>query len=283
VEQRLRALHGLEVFRPAPTSVAALLSSGHGRRLLVLRADLDALPVQEATGAEYASQRAGFMHGCGHDGHTAAVLTTAHVLMEVLGEVRRPVLFLFQQAEERHPSGAPLALRGITERLGDRITDAEVFGFHLWPNLPQGTIGVRAGPLMGSVAGLTGVALDQPEREHQFNPGQRNAILRVPARPRPAPTGSFGGPDGCSDSGRLTGRTSHPSDHRPPPAPRPPATRGPRAAGRASVGQQRHDRPHAPRRPDHWHHDRRHRGRSASGTVTVTVSRRSGPSDAPVP
>ncbi len=154
VEGHLRTLGGLDVFRPAPTSVAALFGTGD-EDLLVFRADLDALPVQEATGMDYASQRAGFMHGCGHDGHTAAVLTTAHVLLERLDQVRRPVLLLFQQAEERHPSGAPLVLRGLTERFGHRFRRAEVFGFHLWPHLPQGTIGVRPGPLMGSVAGVT--------------------------------------------------------------------------------------------------------------------------------
>src|SRR5947208_1768087 len=84
------------------------------------RAHLDALPVQEATGADYASQRDGFMHGCGHDGHTAAVLTTAFALVELRELVRRPVLLLFQQAEERHPSGAPLALRGLVDHFGDR-------------------------------------------------------------------------------------------------------------------------------------------------------------------
>jgi amidohydrolase len=148
VERLLRRM-GLNPLRPAPTSVAAVAGPPGSRPAIGFRADLDAVGVHEATAAPYASRRPGVMHACGHDAHTAALLLLARRL--TLTPPPAPVLLVFQQAEESHPSGAPLVLQGLPESL----VPPEIFAWHVWPELPKGVVGVRAGTMMASVAGLT--------------------------------------------------------------------------------------------------------------------------------
>lgn len=114
------------------------------------RADLDALPIAEVSGAKYASRNPGIMHACGHDGHTAALLALARRLA-AKPTLSKPLLLVFQQAEEGHPSGAPKVLQGLSPKSLPR----EFIGFHLWPELPSGVIGLRSGALLPSVAGVT--------------------------------------------------------------------------------------------------------------------------------
>ena len=96
----------LEVQRPSETSVVARLRTGRPGRTLAIRADTDALPVQERSDVEFASQRDGVMHACGHDGHTAMLLGAAQELLARANELSGEVRFLFQPAEERPPGGA---------------------------------------------------------------------------------------------------------------------------------------------------------------------------------
>ena len=131
------------VSSPIPGSVCAYFDAGRPETV-AFRADLDALPVTEATGLPYASAHPGIMHACGHDGHTAMALALAESLAPRLSELPRNVLFLFQPAEETTGGADLLCRTGILER--HAVT--RVFGLHLWPGLPAGTVYARPGAMM---------------------------------------------------------------------------------------------------------------------------------------
>ena len=138
---------GLDPRRVTPTGVAAALPGSDSGRSLILRADMDALPVQEENDLSYRSLNSGKMHACGHDGHTAMLLVAAKILSRHRDEFKGRVVFVFQPNEEN--SGAlPMIQAGL---LQDFSADA-CLGMHLWPALPIGQIGLSAGPVM---AGLT--------------------------------------------------------------------------------------------------------------------------------
>jgi amidohydrolase len=144
VEERLQELGGLELSRPTPTSVVARLRSGDGPTL-ALRADMDALPIHEESGVEFASTRPGVMHACGHDGHTAVLLGVAHTLVERRNELAGEVRFLFQHAEEVPPGGArELVAAGALDGV-----DA-VVGCHLFALVETGAVGVPLGPFLAA-------------------------------------------------------------------------------------------------------------------------------------
>ena len=142
---------GIEVERGcAGTGVIGRLRSGVSGRSIGLRADMDALPVQEANSFDHASRHAGRMHACGHDGHTTMLLAAAWQLS------RGPsfdgtVNFIFQPAEER---GAG-ALRMIEAGLFERFPCDAVFALHNWPGMPAGHFGLRSGPMMAGTSGFT--------------------------------------------------------------------------------------------------------------------------------
>lgn len=125
--------------------VLASRGSGGGERCLLLRADMDALPVREANQVPYRSRHEGKMHACGHDGHVAVGLEVARRLAAL--PLPGVVKFAFQPAEETSDGAAAMIRDGILEQ--PHVTAA--FGIHLWNELPVGTIGVRAGPVMASV------------------------------------------------------------------------------------------------------------------------------------
>ena len=134
---------GLEVRTGvAGTGVVATSRGGRGRTVL-LRVDMDGLPIQEQGQAPYASRVPGVMHACGHDGHTAMGAAAARVL-----GARRPpgeVRVLFQPAEEGEGGAQGMIAAGVLEGV-DRV-----LGVHLWNELPVGVLGVKAGPLMAAV------------------------------------------------------------------------------------------------------------------------------------
>ena len=147
VADTLASFGGLEISRPTPTSVMARLIGGGGPGpVLAIRADMDALPIQEANSHEFVSQVPGVMHACGHDGHTAMLLGAAKVLLAQRANIRGEVRFLFQHAEELYPGGA-------TEMVNAGVLDGVdmVIGAHLWLGLPFGQVGARLGPLMASL------------------------------------------------------------------------------------------------------------------------------------
>lgn len=135
----------------AGTGVTALLDSGRPGPTVMLRADMDGLPMTEATGLEYASEHPGRMHACGHDMHMAMLLGAARALCSLVAgrpdALRGRVLFLFQPAEEGPGGAQPMIEAGA---LDDPHVDV-CLGAHVWPELPAGRIGVRPGPLMAAM------------------------------------------------------------------------------------------------------------------------------------
>jgi len=128
------------------TGVVGTLRRGQGDKSLGLRADMDALPIKEATGLPYASQNAGVMHACGHDGHTAILLAAARFLA-LHGQFDGTLQLIFQPAEETG-SGAR---RMLEDGLFERFPCDAVFGLHNWPGVRCGHVGCIEGPAMASV------------------------------------------------------------------------------------------------------------------------------------
>ncbi|CDN51864.1 M20 aminoacylase family protein [Neorhizobium galegae] len=127
--------------------VVATLKNGEGTRSIGIRADMDALPIEEETGAPYSSTVPGKMHACGHDGHTTVLLGAA----EYLARTKRfngTVTLIFQPAEEAGQfSGAQ---RMIADGLFERFPIDAIFGLHNHPGMPAGTLLTRAGPMMAA-------------------------------------------------------------------------------------------------------------------------------------
>ncbi len=130
----------------ATTGIVATLTRGEGQKRIGIRADMDALPIEEATGLSYESNNPGVMHACGHDGHTTILLAAARYLAEQ-GQFSGTVRLIFQPAEE---IGAG-ARKMISEGLFDRFPVDAVFGLHNWPGVTEGQFGFVTGPAMASV------------------------------------------------------------------------------------------------------------------------------------
>jgi hippurate hydrolase len=128
------------------TGVVGSLRRGDGRKALAIRADLDALPIDEATGLAYASEKANVMHACGHDGHTAILLAAARRLAHS-GAFQGALHLIFQPAEEIGAGAQALLKDGLFERFP---ADA-IFGLHNWPGVPEGHFGFVTGPAMAAV------------------------------------------------------------------------------------------------------------------------------------
>lgn len=137
---------GLRVHRGlGKTGVVGVLQRGTSTRSIGLRADMDALPIEELNTFEHRSQTPGKMHACGHDGHTAMLLGAArHLAMH--GEFDGTIVFIFQPAEE----GGAGARAMIEDGLFTQFPVDAVFGVHNWPGMPAGTFGVTEGPIMAS-------------------------------------------------------------------------------------------------------------------------------------
>lgn len=148
VETELRRL-GLEPVRMATTGVVALIEGRNpGARTVALRADMDALPIQEANEhAPYRSRNAGVMHACGHDVHTSCLLGAAAILTALKDEFEGTVKLMFQPGEEVIPGGASLLIK---EGVLENPKPASVLGQHVFPKLPAGQIGLRSGRYMAS-------------------------------------------------------------------------------------------------------------------------------------
>lgn len=131
----------------AHTGIVAIIKSPYPGPVLAIRADMDALPIQEENEVEYRSQHHGKMHACGHDGHIAIALGTAYYLNQHRHAFKGTVKIIFQPAEEGPGGAKPMIEAGV---LKNPDVDA-IIGLHLWNNLPLGTVGVRNGALMAAV------------------------------------------------------------------------------------------------------------------------------------
>ena len=125
--------------------VVARIKGASPGKTVALRADFDALPIQEETGLPYQSKTPGVMHACGHDGHTATLLVLAKKLNEVKDELAGEYVFIHQHAEEYAPGGA-------IEMIQDGCLNGvdAIFGTHLWATVPTGIITTRKGPIMAA-------------------------------------------------------------------------------------------------------------------------------------
>ena len=138
---------GLEVSTGVgKTGVVATLEGGRPGPVVLVRFDMDALPIQEETGAEYASQTPGVMHACGHDGHTASGLAVARILDAHKSELGGMVKFVFQPAEEGLGGAEAMVADGVLDNPKPDLS----LSLHLWNEKPVGWIGVTPGPAMSA-------------------------------------------------------------------------------------------------------------------------------------
>ncbi|MDH3884490.1 MAG: M20 family metallopeptidase [Desulfobacterales bacterium] len=139
---------GLEVQTEiAQYGVVGLLKTDRPGPTLMIRADMDALPLKEDTGLDFASEHEGAMHACGHDAHMTMVLGAATVFNKIKNELTGNIKFLFQPAEEGPGGAKPMVAAGVME---NPTVDYSI-GCHVWPDIPEGTIGVRSGPFLAAM------------------------------------------------------------------------------------------------------------------------------------
>lgn len=145
IYETLESFGNLELSRPTQNSVMARLIGSQPGKVLAIRADIDALPIQEENDFEFASKNPGVMHACGHDGHTAMLLGTAKILSGMKDQIKGEIRFIFQHAEELFPGGAEeLVQAGVMDGVDF------VIGTHLWSPLEYGKVGVVYGPMMAA-------------------------------------------------------------------------------------------------------------------------------------
>ena len=147
VEKQLNAW-GIATNRLANTGVVAIIEGNNpSKKVVALRADMDALPIIETNDVPYKSQNPGVMHACGHDVHTSSLLGTAHILQTIKDEFEGTVKLIFQPAEEKAPGGASIMIK---EGVLENPKPASIFGQHVATNVPVGKIGFREGMYMAS-------------------------------------------------------------------------------------------------------------------------------------
>ena len=153
-EKAKAALAGLPleiIDSTSTTGFVAVLRGGSARegsngRTVLLRGDMDALPMEEETGLPFASRNAGAMHACGHDAHTAMLVGAAKALSARRDELPGTVVFMFQPGEEGHHGARFMIEDGLLQRAAPEAA----FALHISPNMPAGTVVSRAGPLLAS-------------------------------------------------------------------------------------------------------------------------------------
>lgn len=165
-------------------NVVGVIRGGEAGKRVAIRADIDALPIQEETDLPFKSANPGVMHACGHDGHTAILLGTARALLQVRQELRGTVYLCFQTAEERG-GGADEVVAWLKEQGGVDL----VFGTHLFAYLPMGLIGIPAGPMLAGAGGWNvtvrgrGGHASRPDRAVNPVPVACDILLKIASIP----------------------------------------------------------------------------------------------------
>ena len=150
---------GLEIYQSqATTGVVAILRGGHSGPNILLRGDMDALPMSEDTGLPFASQTPGHMHSCGHAAHTSMLASAAHLLSQHKEDIRGNVLFMFQPGEEGYGGAKIMLDEGLIEAGGKPNS---VFALHVAPELPSGIIACRTGPILAAIDTVHGRIIGQ--------------------------------------------------------------------------------------------------------------------------
>ena len=148
IRERLGEIPGVElVDLGLETGALARITGSTGGPAVGLRADIDALPIAEASGLPYSSCNAGRMHACGHDFHTTALLGAARLLSEARDGLKGTVYLLLQPAEEAERGGAKVVAAGLFER----YPMSNIYALHTKPNVPVGTIEISSGPFSAAV------------------------------------------------------------------------------------------------------------------------------------
>jgi amidohydrolase len=135
--------------------IGELHSTNHDDRVLAIRTDMDALPIQERSGLEYASRTEGVMHACGHDVHTTVGLGTAMVMSQIADELGGKIRFLFQPAEEIAQGANWMVEDGAMNNV------AAILGVHVFPSIPAGSVGIRYGALTAAADDLEIIILGE--------------------------------------------------------------------------------------------------------------------------
>ena len=148
VRERLLEIGITEIESVAKTGLMATINGKALGKTILLRADMDALPIQEENTVEYASQNNGIMHACGHDVHMTSLLLTTKILWELRKDFSGTVKLLFQPGEELMPGGATLVMK---EAAYNALGPIPHLGQHVMPNLPAGKVGFRSGLFMASM------------------------------------------------------------------------------------------------------------------------------------
>lgn len=142
-ENGIEYIHGY-----AQTGVLAVIKGERAGATIALRADIDALPIQEQVESAYKSTKDNVMHACGHDAHTAMMLVTAKQLHDHRENIEGTVLCVFQPAEENAPTGGAAAM--MEDGVFSHYQPDAILAQHVWPDLPVGTFGILEGPMMGN-------------------------------------------------------------------------------------------------------------------------------------